>query len=108
MAWLTLTPRIREDGLTTTDFYARPIMGSTRTRNSTRAGKARSAKPSPKPWRKPLLSRVATAKPTPACTSPFDPDSALARDIRRQLNLIHAVVMTVSFALERENAGHDG
>lgn len=83
-------------------------MGSSRTRNSTRAGKARSAKPSPKPRGKPPLSPVTAAKPNPGSVSPFGTDSALARNLRRRLNLIHAVVMTVAFALERENAGHDG
>ena len=60
----------------------------------------------PSQRRKPTPATPAVPTPDPAPS--FSPDSAFARDLRRRLNLIHAVVMTVAFALERENAGHDG
>jgi hypothetical protein len=41
-------------------------------------------------------------------TEDWHRDTAVRRDLRRRLNLIHAVVITVAIALEKENAQHDG
>jgi len=69
-------------------------MGS-RVRNSPRAAKAHSIKPAPKPRHKPTLN------PAPKLAE------AAVKDIRRRLELIHDVIITVAIALRVENAEHD-